>query len=142
MEAYSKGHTAGAVTALGMLRPAEAFLLVPRSYRNSHLSSSDDLEKGDLASEDMSLSIEPGMTIERVNVDLLEVGDIVRVQNGSTPPCDGRIVSVDSSTFDESSLTGESKPIKKHKGDMVYLGTINKSRMVDIQVDAIGGGTM
>jgi P-type E1-E2 ATPase len=123
-----------------MLRPAEALLLMPKPCRYS--ASDCDLEKSNATSEDISFSTEPGTTIEKVNVDLLEVGDIVRVQSGSTPPCDGRIVSVDSSAFDESSLTGESKLIKKGKGDLVYLGTINKSRMVDIEVNAIGGGTM
>jgi P-type E1-E2 ATPase len=123
-----------------MLRPAEAFLLMPKPHR--YLASDRDLEKSNPTSEDISFSTEPGTVIEKVNVDLLEVGDIVRVQSGSTPPCDGRIVSVDSSAFDESSLTGESRLIKKGKGDLVYLGTINKSRMVDIEVNAIGGGTM
>ena len=44
--------------------------------------------------------------------------------------------------FDESSLTGESKLVKKESGDKVYVGTINKGSVVDVRVDTIGGETM
>ena len=79
--------------------------------------------------------------MQRIGVDLLEVGDVVRVQNGSTPPADGVIVSGES-TFNESSLTGESRPVKKTLGDQVFLGTINNAQVVDVRIDAIGGETM
>jgi len=39
-------------------------------------------------------------------------------------------------------LTGEARPVKKNVGDKVLLGTINKSKAVDVRVDAIGGVTM
>jgi Cu+-exporting ATPase len=77
-----------------------------------------------------------------VDVDVLEVGDVVRVQNGATPPADGVIVSGNSGAFDESSLTGESRLIKKTLGDKVFLGTINKSKVVDIKITDIGGSSM
>lgn len=82
------------------------------------------------------------MAVEKVDASLLEVGDIVRVQRGSTPPADGTLVSGRNSAFDESSLTGESRLIRKEIGDKVYLGTINKSEVVDIRVGATGGATM
>lgn len=84
----------------------------------------------------------PGFKFEKVPVNLLEVGDLVRVQNGATPPSDGIIVSGTETSFDESSLTGEARLVKKNVGDKVLLGTINKSRTVDVRVDAIGGVTM
>lgn len=74
-------------------------------------------------------------------MDHLEIGDVVRVQKGSSPPTDGTVVSGESS-FDESSLTGEARLIKKKVGDKVFLGTINDSRALDVRVDAIGGETM
>lgn len=84
----------------------------------------------------------PGFKFEKVPVELLEVGDVARVQNGATPPSDGIIVSGTETSFDESSLTGEARLVKKNVGDRVLLGTINKSRAVDVRVDAIGGVTM
>ena len=44
--------------------------------------------------------------------------------------------------FDESSLTGESRNVMKITGDHIFVGTINKLRMVDMRVDAIEGETM
>ena len=80
--------------------------------------------------------------MEKISADLLEVGDIVRVPPGATPPADGTIVSSEATKFDESSLTGESRNVIKSAGDHIYVGTINKSRMVDMRVDAIDGETM
>ena len=80
--------------------------------------------------------------VEKIPADLLEVGDIVRVPQGSTPPADGTIVSSDDTNFDESSLTGESRNVMKTTGDRIFVGTINKLRMVDMRVDAIEGETM
>lgn len=65
----------------------------------------------------------------------------MRVQNGATPPADGRVVEGES-TFNESSLTGESRPIRKGVGDEVFLGTLNTSGVVDVRVEAVGGETM
>jgi Cu+-exporting ATPase len=141
MEAYSKTRTADAIIALRSLRPREALLLV-------HLAKSDqssdtnrvDLEKDGLDRKDRPSGLPSA--VEMIDIRLLEVGDIVRVQHGSTPPCDGTIVAGNGSTFDESSLTGESKPVKKCIGDNVFVGTINKSSVVDVRVDAIDGATM
>jgi P-type Cu+ transporter len=149
MEAYSKARTADAITALGRLRPSEALLLVPRDTTTTakkspkgEIEHREDVEKGDVDSEDSSQIVSPGWALEKIDAGLLEVGDVVRVQNGSTPPADGVVVSADGGAFDESSLTGESRLIKKHIGDEVFLGTINKSRMVDMKATAVGGETM
>ena len=55
------------------------------------------------------------------------VGSIVVVPTGDKIPCDGVIVE-GTSTLDESSLTGESRPIRKSIGDTVCGGTINSGR--------------
>ena len=52
------------------------------------------------------------------------VGSIVSVRTGDKIPCDGVVVMGDS-VVDESSLTGESRPVKKIPGDQVSGGTIN-----------------
>ena len=52
------------------------------------------------------------------------------------------VVAGDGGAFDESSLTGESRLVKKLVGDKVFLGTINKAGVVDVRVDEIGGQTM
>lgn len=145
LDAYSKARTADAITALGSLRPAEALLLTASSTSDSTTSAivpRDDPEKCDVSFDNGGFIASPGFKFEKVPVELLEVGDVARVQNGATPPSDGIIVSGTETSFDESSLTGEARLVKKNVGDRVLLGTINKSRAVDVRVDAIGGVTM
>lgn len=52
------------------------------------------------------------------------VGTLVSVSTGSMIPCDG-IVLEGKSTVDESSLTGESRPVHKGIGSTVSGGTLN-----------------
>jgi len=52
------------------------------------------------------------------------VGTLVSVRTGDKVPCDG-IVTEGKSTIDESSLTGESRPVNKSPGMSVSGGTIN-----------------
>ncbi|KZW02827.1 heavy metal translocatin [Exidia glandulosa HHB12029] len=151
MEAYSKGRTADAITALGKLRPSTALLVAPVDAVSPPSTpvtrgSTADVEKATPGSEELVAG--KGMKVQTINTDLLEVGDVVRVLSGSTPPADGTIVASSGAgaevqaIFDESSLTGESKPVNKTAGDQVYLGTINRGRVVDVRVDAVGGESM
>lgn len=133
IEAFSKHQAANAVTLLGNLRGSKALLV-----STSHIQAN---EKALVESMD-DISIQRDSKVDEIPVDLLEVGDIVRVPAGSTPPADGVIVSLEPTHFDESSLTGESRSVVKNTGDDVFVGTINKHRAVDIEVVAIDGGTM
>lgn len=99
-----------------------------------------DLEKGNKTPGNRTPN--PTTRTQSIPVDLLEAGDVVRIQHGASPPADGTIVSGARAAFDESSLTGESKLVKKDLGDKVFVGTINKGSVVDVRVDAIGGETM
>ena len=54
----------------------------------------------------------------------LPVGAVVSVKTGDKIPCDGVVVD-GTSTVDESSLTGEHRPVRKSKKDTVSGGTIN-----------------
>lgn len=116
IEAYSKAKTGDAVTLLGKLRPNKAMLVI----------SNEDEEKE---------------KIEEVSVDELDFGDRVWVLHGASPPCDGKIVQ-GQSAFDESSLTGESMPVKKQEDDEVFAGTINNGGPVQVQITGVGGNSM
>lgn len=52
------------------------------------------------------------------------VGALVSVMAGDKIPCDGVVVE-GNSTVDESSLTGESRPVRKGPNDKVSGGTVN-----------------
>ena len=144
IEAYSKGRTGDAITSLAKLTPAEA-LVVGLADKQSSVtffrSVSEDIEKGTIETETEGQSVKPGSRVQKIPVDLLEIGDVVRVPTGATPPMDGVIIS-GHSLFDESSVTGESKPVKKNPGDYVLLGTVNIGGAIDVRVDVAEGKTM
>lgn len=71
--------------------------------------------------------------IEEVKVDELKIGDIVLIKPGSQVPVDGKIIKGNSS-FDQSSLTGESVPVDKKVGDDLMSGSINGDAAVEMKV--------
>lgn len=71
--------------------------------------------------------------IEEVKVDDLKIGDIVLIKPGSQVPVDGEIIKGNSS-FDQSSLTGESVPVDKKIGDDLMSGSINGDAAVEMKV--------
>jgi len=144
IEAYSKSRTGDAITSLAKLKPAEALvvgLADKQSLITSFRSVSEDIEKGMIDAETEEQRMKPASRVRKIPVDLLEIGDVVRVPTGSTPPMDGVIIS-GHSVFDESSVTGESKPIKKNPGDHVLLGTVNIGEAIDVRVAVAEGKTM
>ncbi len=56
----------------------------------------------------------------------LQVGDRILVKPGERVPTDG-MVAVGSSTLNQAPITGESIPVDKTVGDLVFAGTINGS---------------
>ncbi|MBS5224054.1 MAG: cadmium-translocating P-type ATPase [Lactobacillus gasseri] len=71
--------------------------------------------------------------IEEVKVDDLKIGDTVLIKPGSQVPVDGEIIKGNSS-FDQSSLTGESVPVDKKVGDDLMSGSINGDAAVEMKV--------
>ncbi|KAK4945093.1 hypothetical protein LTR28_008092, partial [Elasticomyces elasticus] len=125
LEAYSKAKTGDAVTSLGKLRPTEAILMDPTGFLT--------------LSQEQSTS--SAQRTQKVAVDLLEVGDVVKVLHGGSPPCDGVVVDGESK-FDESSLTGESRLVAKRVGDEVFSGTVNKDSPISVQISSVSGTSM
>jgi Cu+-exporting ATPase len=144
IEAYSKSRTGDAITSLAKLKPAEA-LVVGLADKPSPIAcfrgENEDIERGTTDTESEEQMMKPGSRVQKIAADLLEIGDVVRVPTGSTPPMDGVIIA-GHSPFDESSVTGESKPIKKNPGDYVFLGTVNIGQAIDLRIDVGEGKTM
>ena len=61
---------------------------------------------------------------EKISVEKVQVGDILKVLPGESIPTDGIIIKGKTS-IDQSTLTGESLPVDKKEHDKVYSGTIN-----------------
>jgi Cu+-exporting ATPase len=110
MEAQAKGSAGSAIASLIGLRPSVA-----------HVVGDDGAER-DLPSA------------------ALKVGDRFRVRAGEALPCDGAVVSGESSV-DESALTGESARVAKRTGDAVTGATINGDGTLVVAATAVGADT-
>ncbi|SPO22676.1 related to CCC2 - copper resistance-associated P-type ATPase [Ustilago trichophora] len=108
LESISKKKTGDAVADLGKMKPSSAYLVLDPS--NPAQSKT-----------------------EVVDVDMLEIGDMVLVPYGSSPPLDSLFAGTPTGKedaqglLDESSLSGEARPVSKQAGDNVFAGTINVS---------------
>ena len=79
-------------------------------------------------------------TTQEVLVDDVRVGDVVIVREGDTIPVDGHILR-GTSTVDQSGITGESAPIEKNVGDIVFAGTTNLTHQIEIKCDKLSTDT-
>ncbi len=79
---------------------------------------------------------------KEIEIDLEEivVGDIIVIRPGGSIPVDG-IVIEGTSSVDQSSITGESIPVEKTKGDTVVSGTINKTGYFKMKAMKVGDNT-
>ena len=75
--------------------------------------------------------------IKRVSVSTITKEDKVLVKPGEKIPVDGVVIEGESH-LDESMLTGESKPVKKVKGDKVIGGSVNSNGLLTIKVTGSG----
>lgn len=66
----------------------------------------------------------------------LNIGDVVVVKPGELIPVDGILLTPEA-TLDESSLTGESIPVERVKGDAVISGSVNGSAVFRMEVTAL-----
>ncbi len=77
----------------------------------------------------------------RIPATEVVVSDIVVVRPGERIPADGTVIS-GSSSVDESMLTGESIPVTKNEGSIVYAGTVNGTGSLTFSVDKAGNDTV
>ncbi|WP_332640760.1 heavy metal translocating P-type ATPase [Brevundimonas sp.] len=80
-------------------------------------------------------------TDEDVTLDLVAVGDRLRVRPGEQVPVDGEILDGRVS-IDESMVTGESMPVTKEAGSNVVGGSLNKTGSFVMRADKVGADTL
>jgi Cu2+-exporting ATPase len=76
-------------------------------------------------------------TVKDMPIDSLREGDIVLVRPGEKIPVDGQVTEGESDT-NEAMLTGEARPVAKHRGDPVIGGSVNGNGSLTVRVT---GGT-
>ncbi|MCY4582156.1 MAG: heavy metal translocating P-type ATPase [Chloroflexi bacterium] len=67
-------------------------------------------------------------------------GDVVIIRPGERIPVDG-VVTDGTTSIDESMLTGESIPVEKAVGDVVFGGSVNASGSISIEATKVGSAT-
>jgi P-type Cu+ transporter len=110
LELRARQQTSGAIRSLLNLAPKQA-----------HMIGADGAEKD-------------------VALDLVKVGDRLRVRPGESIPVDGVILE-GVSAVDESMVTGEPMPVEKSAGDKVTGGTLNTSGSFVMRAERVGNET-
>jgi Cu+-exporting ATPase len=83
----------------------------------------------------------PGGNESDVPIELVQVGDTLRVRPGERVPVDG-VVTEGQSALDESMLSGEPIPVEKAAGAKVFGGTVNGSGSLLLRAERVGAGTL
>jgi len=78
---------------------------------------------------------------EDIPLDMVRVGERLRVRPGEKIPVDGVVVE-GSSTVDESMITGEPIPVAKTAGERVIGATLNGTGTLVMQAERVGSETM
>ncbi|WP_259014547.1 heavy metal translocating P-type ATPase [Emticicia fluvialis] len=78
---------------------------------------------------------------EKVSINAIQPGDLLRIKPGDKIPVDGKITEGESS-IDESMITGEPIPADKKVGDAVTSGTINGNKSFIMVAEKVGSETL
>ncbi|XZE33859.1 heavy metal translocating P-type ATPase [Pirellulaceae bacterium SH501] len=82
-----------------------------------------------------------GGEIQTVPPAEVTVGSIVVIRPGDKLPLDGKVIA-GSSSVNQASITGESVPVEKKVGDVVFAGTINGDGLLEVETTKIASDTM
>lgn len=78
---------------------------------------------------------------QNVPIEQVAIGDVMVIRPGEYIPLDGEIINGYSSV-NQSAITGESLPVEKKTGDVVYAGTLNQRGSFDVRVTKLAPDTM
>lgn len=77
---------------------------------------------------------------EEIPLEEVMIGDTILVKPGGKIPVDGEVLE-GTTAVDESMLTGESLPVDKNAGDILYGSTINKNGFIKMKATKVGRDT-
>jgi Cd2+/Zn2+-exporting ATPase/Cu+-exporting ATPase len=78
-----------------------------------------------------------GEDIFETSVSELRPGDTILIRPGALIPADGAVIT-GRSFVDQGAITGESQPVEKVRGDVVYAGTVNQAGALEVWVERMG----
>jgi len=121
-----------------LLLGARYLELRARQKSASHLES---LSRAVPATANLLPHFPNAMDAELVPAGALVEAQYVLVRPGETFPVDGQIEQGETEV-DEALLTGESMPVKRHEGERVVGGSVNRGNPVVVCVEQVGEHTM
>lgn len=136
--------TSVGILALGQFLPAGIFFVLYGLSLKLMLKSFDTAQQrlvsilGDTPKE---VWVRYGDVETRVPLEQVRVGDRVVVHTGEMIPVDGTIMEGIAS-IDQRALTGESQPVERGVGDIVYAATVVLSGTIDLVVQKAGQDTV
>jgi heavy metal translocating P-type ATPase len=105
-------------------------------------SRTDDAVRSLLAlAPNTALRIQPDGSEERIQLDRVQVGDVLRVKPGDRVPVDG-VVTEGHSNIDESMISGEALPVHKATDSHILAGTVNQTGSFLMRAEKIGADTL
>ena len=124
VENVAKGKTSEALSVLLALQPQHATLVRRR-------------RKGAVEGDAAAPGCDASDSVETIDVGLVQLGDLLRVNRGEKIPVDG-VVVLGSTCVNESMLTGESLPVNKKQGSVVIGATVNVDSLITIRATRRG----
>jgi len=89
----------------------------------------------------VALRIKADGAEEKVPLEQIQLGDLLRVRPGEKVPVDG-VVEEGKSSVDEAMITGEPLPVSKAPGDVLTGGTVNGNGSLVMQAEKVGKDTL
>ncbi len=99
------------------------------------------LRKLELMNAPRAHLVKKGGKIVDIMVEELKVGDVIQLMLGDEIPADSEIISSQGLETDEGLLTGESAPVEKDKGSIVYAASAVVAGSARARVVAVGADT-
>ncbi len=85
--------------------------------------------------------IMPSGAIVEIDLDEIQLGDIIQVNEGDRIACDGKIIE-GLGAIDESMITGESLPVEKTIGQKTYGGTLLQQGNIQVKAMAVADNSL
>jgi heavy metal translocating P-type ATPase len=80
--------------------------------------------------------LDPDGSLTEIAVDDIMIGDRLQIRPGETVPVDCTLLSSEA-TVDEATLTGESLPVSRRRGERLLSGSANGGTVIDVRAGAI-----